>query len=197
MKKPMKFLPFILVFLVCACGFFAACGGGDDKGKLDPTDPSKVLVAYFSATGNTEKAAGYIAEATGGTLYEITPAEPYTNADLNYNDSNSRSTREQNDPSARPAIQGSVENMAEYDVIYLGYPIWWGEAPKIIYTFLENYDLSGKTIVPFCTSSSSGLGSSANHLHSLASGATWLSGKRFSSSPSKSEVEEWVNGLNG
>lgn len=195
--KKIKWMSLLLIIVSCFIFTLSACGGGDDKGKLNSTDSSKVLVAYFSATGNTEKAAGYIAEATGGTLYEITPAEPYTSADLNNNDSNSRSTREQNDDSARPAIQGSVENMAEYDVIYLGYPIWWGEAPKIIYTFLESYDLSGKTIVPFCTSSSSGLGSSANHLHSLASGATWLSGKRFFSSPSKSEVEEWVNGLNG
>lgn len=193
----MRFLPLILVFLVCACGFFAACGGGDDKGKLDPTDSSKVLVAYFSATGNTEKAAEYIAQASGGTLYEIVPAEPYTAEDLNYGDSSTHATREQHDDSARPAIQGSVENMAEYDVIYLGYPIWWGEAPKIIYTFLESYDLSGKTIVPFCTSGSSGIGSSATNLHSLASGAIFLSGRRFSSSPSKSEVEEWVNSLNG
>ncbi len=196
MKKSMKLLPFILALLVCACGFFAACGGGDDKGKLASTDSSKVLVAYFSATGNTEKAAGYIAGATGGTLYEIVPEVPYTQEDLNYNDSTTRATTEQHDPNARPAIQGSVENMAEYDVIYLGYPIWWGEAPKIIYTFLESYDFSGKTIVPFCTSGSSGIGSSATNLHSLAGGATWLSGKRFSSSPSKSEVEEWVNGLN-
>ena len=197
MKKPMKFLPFILVFLVCACGFFAACGGGDDKGKLDPTDSSKVLIAYFSATGNTEKVAGYIAQATGGTLYEIVPQVPYTQEDLNYNDSTTRATVEQHDPNARPAINGSVENMASYDVIFLGYPIWHGAAPKIIYTFLESYSFTGKTIIPFCTSASSGIGNSANNLHDLASGAIFLSGKRFSSSPSKSEVEEWVNGLNG
>ncbi len=196
--KKIKWMSLLLIIVSCLAFTLSACGGeNDDKGKLDTTDSSKVLVAYFSATGNTEKAAGYIAGATGGTLYEITPAEPYTSADLNYNDSSSRSTREQNDDSARPAIQGSVENMAEYDVIYLGYPIWWGEAPKIIYTFLESYDLSGKTIVPFCTSGSSGIGNSAKNMHSLTDGATWLAGRRFSSSPSKSEVEEWVNGLNG
>ncbi len=197
MKKSMKFLPFILVLLVCACGIFAACGGGDDKGKLDATDSSKVLVAYFSATGNTEKVAGYLAEATSGTLYEIVPEVPYTQEDLNYSDSTTRATAEQHDPDARPAIKGSVENIAEYDVIFLGYPIWHGAAPKIIYTFLESYDFSGKTIVPFCTSASSPIGNSANNLHTLASGAIFLSGRRFPSSTSKSEVEEWVNGLNG
>ncbi len=193
MKK--KFI--ILIATLCSLVFaLSACSGAnDDTGKLDSADPSKVLVVYFSATGNTEKVAGYIAEVTGGTLYEITPAEPYTSADLNYSDSSSRSTREQNDDSARPAISGSVENMEQYDTLYLGYPIWWGEAPKIIYTFLETYDLSGKTIIPFCTSGSSGIGSSATHLHSLASGAKWLDGKRFSGSSQKSEVEAWIKDL--
>ena len=195
MKKKFAFL--FTAILLCLCFAFSACGEtSDDKGKLDTTDPSKVLVAYFSATGNTQKAAGYIAEASGGTLYEIVPEVPYTQEDLNYSDSTARATAEQHDPDARPAIQGSVGNMAEYDVIYLGYPIWHGQAPKIIYTFLECYDLSGKTVVPFCTSASSPIGSSASNLHGLASSATWLSGKRFSSSPSKSEVEEWVNSLN-
>lgn len=194
MKKSIKILPFILVLLVCACFTFAACGETDDEGKPDPTDSAKVLVAYFSATGNTEKAAGYIAEETGGTLYEIVPQIPYTEDDLKYY-TDCRADKEQKDPLARPAISGSVEDMASYDVIFLGYPIWHGQAPKIIYTFLESYDLSGKTIIPFCTSASSGMGSSASNLQPLASVATWLSGKRFSSSPSKSEVEEWVNGL--
>lgn len=99
------------------------------------------------------------------------------------------------DASARPAISGSISNMEQYDVIFLGYPIWWGQAPKIIYTFLESYDLGGKTIVPFCTSGSSGIGSSASNLHSLASSATWLNGQRFSGGASRSTVESWVNGL--
>ena len=94
-----------------------------------------------------------------------------------------------------PAISGGVDNMEQYDVIFLGYPIWWGQAPKIISTFLESYDLSGKTIVPFCTSGSSGIGSSATNLHSLAGSATWLDGQRFSGSASRSTVESWVNGL--
>ena len=161
----------------------------------DTTRTSHILVAYFSCTGNTEKIAGYIAEFTGGTLYQITPAEPYTNADLNYNDSSSRTTKEQNDDSARPAISGNVKNMADYEVIFLGYPIWWEEAPKIIYTFLESYDFSGKTIIPFCTSASSPIGSSANNLHSLTSGAIWQSGMHFSGNSTQGNVQSWLNGL--
>lgn len=188
----------LLIAILCLALAFSACGeSGGEKGKLDITEFSKILVAYFSATGNTEKAAQYIAEATGGKLYEITPEQPYTNNDLNYNDSSSRSTREQNDDSARPEISGNVENMGEYDIVYLGYPIWWGEAPKIVYTFLESYEFAGKTIIPFCTSGSSPISGSLSDIQALANDATWLSGKRFSSSPSKSEVQEWVNGLNG
>ena len=156
---------------------------------------SKVLVAYFSCTNHTAKIAEYIADATGGTLYQITPETPYTSADLNYNDSSTRATREQNDASARPAISGNVENMADYDVIFLGYPIWWGQAPKIMYSFVESYDLTGKAVIPFCTSGSSGIGSSATNLSASASGAAWLAGSRFSGSASRDSVVSWINGL--
>ena len=156
---------------------------------------SKVLVAYFSCTNHTAMIAEYIADATGGTLYQITPETPYTSADLNYNDSSTRATREQNDASARPAISGNVENMADYDVIFLGYPIWWGQAPKIMYSFVESYNLTGKTVIPFCTSGSSGIGSSATNLSASASGAAWLAGSRFSGSASRDSVVSWINGL--
>ncbi|MBU5626120.1 S-layer homology domain-containing protein [Oscillibacter sp. MSJ-2] len=161
----------------------------------EPAETGKVLVAYFSATGNTENIAQHLETILDADLYEIVPQEPYTSADLNYGNSSSRTSIEMNDPSARPAISGSMSNMEDYDVIFLGYPIWWGEAPRIISTFLESYDLSGKTIVPFCTSASSGIGSSATNLHSLADDANWLSGQRFSGSASQSSVESWVNGL--
>ncbi len=154
----------------------------------------KVLVAYFSATNNTENVANHLKDILSADLYEITPETPYTAADLDYN-SDCRANREQNDASARPAISGGAEDMEQYDVIFLGYPIWWGQAPKIISTFLESYDLSGKTIVPFCTSGSSGIGSSATNLHSLASSATWMDGQRFGGGASRSTVEAWVNGL--
>lgn len=152
-------------------------------------------MAYFSATGNTRPLAEYMANGLGADLYEIVPEEPYTEADLNYNDSGSRTSIEMNDPDSRPAISGSVENMEQYDVVFIGYPIWWGQAPKIISTFLESYDWSGKTIVPFCTSGSSSIGSSASNLESLTSGAEWLSGRRFSGSASQDELLAWADSL--
>lgn len=156
---------------------------------------NRVLVAYFSATNTTEGVAEYVAGVLETDLYEIIPEDPYTEADLNYNDNNSRSTIEMNDPSSRPAISGSVENMDQYDIVFIGYPIWWGEAPRIVSTFMETYDFSGKTMVPFCTSGSSGIGSSAANLEQLTSGAEWLSGQRLNGSSSRSEIVEWVNSL--
>lgn len=155
----------------------------------------KVLVAYFSATGTTKGVAEHIANGLNADIYEIVPEDPYTDADLNYNDNNSRTTIEMNDPSARPAISGSVDNMDQYDIVFLGYPIWWGEAPRIVSTFMESYDFSGKTIVPFCTSGGSGVGSSATNLEQLTSGANWLEGRRLNGRDSQDTVMEWVNSL--
>lgn len=155
---------------------------------------SRVLVAYFSATNTTRPLAEYAAEVLNADLYEIMPEIPYTDADLTYY-TNGRADQEQNDPAARPAISGGVENMEQYDVVLLGYPIWHGQAPKIISTFLESYDFSGKTIVPFCTSHSSGIGSSDTNLHSLADNADWRSGRRFAGGTSRSTIEEWIAGL--
>lgn len=156
---------------------------------------TKVLVAYFSATNTTQGIAEHIANGLNTDIYEIVPEEPYTDADLNYNDNNSRTTIEMNDPDARPAITGSVEDMEQYDIVFIGYPIWWGEAPRIVSTFVESYDFSGKTIVPFCTSGGSGVGSSATNLEQLTDGADWLPGKRLNGSDSQDTVMEWVNGL--
>ena len=155
----------------------------------------KALVAYFSATGTTKGVAEHIANGLNADIYEIVPEEPYTDADLDYNDNNSRTTIEMNDPDARPVISGSVENMEQYDTVFIGYPIWWGEAPRIASTFMESYDFSGKTIVPFCTSGGSGIGSSASNLERLTSGATWLDGRRLNGSDSQDTVMEWVNSL--
>lgn len=155
----------------------------------------KILVAYFSATGTTKGVAEHIANGLNADIYEIVPEEAYTDADLDYNDNNSRTTIEMNDPDARPAISGSVENMEQYDIIFVGYPIWWGEAPRIVSTFMESYDFSSKTIVPFCTSGGSGIGSSASNLERLTSGATWLDGRRLNGSDSQDTVMEWVNSL--
>lgn len=144
----------------------------------------KILVAYFSATGTTKGVAEHIANGLNADIYEIVPEDPYTDADLNYNDNNSRTTIEMNDPNARPVISGSVENMEQYDTVFIGYPIWWGEAPRIVSTFVESYDFSGKTIVPFCTSGGSDMGSSAASLEQLTNGATWLDGRRLNGSDS-------------
>lgn len=156
---------------------------------------SNTLVVYFSNTGNTRAIAESIANGLSADIYEIIAEEPYTEADLDYGDDNSRSTQEMNDPSARPAISGSVEYMEQYDTVYIGYPIWWGEAPRILDTFVESYDFTDKTVIPFCTSASSGVGSSASGLASLAGTGNWLEGQRFSGSESAEEVMEWVNGL--
>jgi flavodoxin len=174
----------------------------DDTEETEPApetdtelEGTKVLVVYFSATNTTEGVAEHIANGLNADIYEIVPEDPYTDADLNYNDNNSRTTIEMNDPNARPAISGSVENMEQYDIIFVGYPIWWGEAPRIVCTFMESYDFSGKTIVPFCTSGGSGIGSSASNLERLTSGATWLDGRRLNGSDSQDTVMEWVNSL--
>ena len=135
------------------------------------------------------------AEILNANLYEIVPEDPYTEEDLAYY-TNGRADQEQNDASARPAISGGVENMEKYDTIILGYPIWHGQAPRIISTFLESYDFSGKTIVPFCTSHSSGIGSSADNLHSLcADSVNWLDGKRFEAGTTKETLEEWFGDM--
>lgn len=162
------------------------------NGEEETTVDHKILVAYFSCTGTTESLAGYAADILGADLYEIVPEEPYTDADLAYY-TGGRADKEQNDPDVRPAISGSVENMDGYDTIILGYPIWHGQAPRIISTFLESYDFSGKTIVPFCTSHSSGVGSSADNLHSLcADSVKWKEGMRFGGGTGKDSIEEWL-----
>lgn len=150
----------------------------------------KTLVVYFSCTNTTKKLAEYAADILGADIYEIVPTEPYTEDDLAYY-TNGRADREQNDPSVRPEISGGIDNISDYDTIILGYPIWHGQAPRIICTFLESYDFSGKTIIPFCTSHSSGMGSSADNLHALYS-AEWENGKRFGGGASKDEINEWL-----
>ncbi len=157
-------------------------------------DNSNILVAYFSCTGTTEGIAKHIANILDADTYKIEPAQPYTTADLNYNNSSSRANKEQNDPTARPEILGSIPDIDKYDAIFIGYPIWWGQAPKIIYTFFESYDdFSGKMIIPFCTSGSSGIGSSAQNLHTLANGAEWLDGRRFDGGVSETTVKAWTD----
>ena len=211
MKKLLSLLLTAAMMLtLAACGTTNADSNTADEPKndaaVDAADPapteetpegtgSKVLVVYFSATGHTKTIAEYLQAALDADLYEVVPQEPYTDADLDYNTDGCRANREQNDDSARPAISGSVEDMDGYDVVFIGYPIWWGQAPKIVYTFLESYDLSGKTIVPFCTSGSSGIDGSLGGLQALAPDADWLTGQWFSASASAADVQSWVDSL--
>ncbi len=159
-----------------------------------PSESGRVLVAYFSCTSNTAGIAQHIATALGdrADLYEITPSVPYTAADLNYN-TDCRANREQNDDTARPAISDSVSGFEQYDTVFIGYPIWWGRAPRIIYTFIESYDFSGKTVIPFCTSGSSPYNDSG--IKDIAVGADWITGRRFAGGASASTVSDWVSGL--
>lgn len=168
----------------------------DEQADAEPESNAKILVAYFSATGTTKTLAEYAADAMAADLYEIIPEEPYTDEDLDYGNDQSRSSQEMNDPDARPSISGSVENMEQYEIVFLAFPIWWGEEPRIMDTFVEAYDFSGKTIVPFCTSGGSGIGSSGRNMQSLSTGdATWLDGERLSSSSSREDMVDWINGL--
>ena len=138
---------------------------------------SKTLVAYFSASGVTARAAKEIADAVGADLYEIRPAEPYSQADLNWMDKKSRSTVEMNDPACRPAIAGAVEHMEQYDTVFVGFPVWWYVEPRIVDTFLESCDLAGKTVIPFATSGGSGIGGAEERMRTLCPNAVWKTGK--------------------
>ena len=156
----------------------------------------KAVVVYFSCTGNTKEVANKIASAAHCTTYEIVPSKPYTTEDLNYNNKKSRATKEQNDASARPEISGDITGWDSYDTVFLGYPIWFGKAPKIMYTFVENHDFQGKKVIPFCTSGSSGIGSSAKDLSSLAKDSgKWFNGTRFSAAVKDKDISEWLNAL--
>ena len=163
-----------------------------------PTNEAgKTLVAYYSATGNTENVANYIATATDGDLFELEPAEPYSDADLNWTDDNSRVVREHDDESLRDIelVADTVENWNSYDTVFIGYPIWWGIAAWPVNGFIEANDFTGKTVIPFCTSSSSGLGESGELLAEMAGTGDWQEGQRFRSGASESDVAAWVESL--
>lgn len=156
---------------------------------------SDTIVVYFSRTGNTEKIANYLLEITGADSYVIQAAVPYSDEDIAYNNSSCRANQEQNDKTVRPEIADPISSLDGYDTVFLGYPIWWGEEPRIIDTFLESYDLSGKTVIPFCTSGSSGISVSEKNIAALVPIGEQLAGKRFSASASKDEVQQWYDSL--
>ena len=164
------------------------------KTESKSMDGAKILVAYFSATGTTERVAGEIAEATGGQLYEIVPEKGYTSADLNWNDDRSRSSLEMNNPQSRPALGGSPVDVAAYGVVFIGYPIWWDQAPRIVNTFIESHDLKGKTVIPFATSGGSGISNSVEVLRSAYPGLNIQDGKLLNGASSAS-IRSWLDTL--
>ena len=168
--------------------------GGSEQ-KTDGEAGGKTLVAYFSATGTTKKVAELISQATGATLYEIMPTEPYTDDDLNYRNSDSRVSREHSDSSLRTVelSNAAVPNWDEYDTVYIGYPIWWGEASWVVTSFVAANDFSGKTVVPFCTSASSSLGNSTADLAKTANSGEWKEGKRFGASADADDIAAWLS----
>ena len=206
------FLTIFLIFMFAGCGNNTSVDNSSEnttqseivKENLDSqkeieqpkdNDSIKIAVVYFSATGNTKMIAEYIAEEFNTDTYQIIPEQEYTSEYLDWTDSNSRASVEHNSPDFRPEIAGELPDLSSYDTIFIGYPIWWGEAPNIVKGFVENVDFSDKTVIPFCTSASSDIGSSGKNLAELTDGATWLEGQRFSSNVEKSDVIEWVNGL--
>ena len=157
---------------------------------------TKILVVCFSATGNTKAVAEKVVEVTGADYFEIVPEELYSEDDLNYSDDTCRANREQQDENARPSISGIIENMDQYEIVLIGHPIWWGMEPRIIDTFMENYDFSGKTLVNFCTSGGSGISTSTDNLKALSPDADWLEGRRFSADTDTEAIQEWIGSLN-
>ena len=207
MKKMPKILVYLFGLRVALC--LTACSSGQeetppadneqqqevtpspDEQQEPQADNSTVLVAYFSRTGNTETVAGLIAEQLGADLYAITPAEAYPE---DYQQA-LEIAQQQQDDDARPELADTDLDLSAYDTVFIGYPIWYGYEPMIIRTFLESYDFDGRTIVPFCTSGSSGIGSSADDLRDLTNGASWLEGRRFSGGASQESIADWVDSL--
>ena len=221
MKKSIVFTALIvaLIMLLSACGKPEAgndpttenvsstdtCSveGSDDPAESQtedaavPDEKNDVLVAVFSATGTTKAIAEKIVNLTNADFYEITPSVPYTSDDLNWHDDESRTSKEQNDDGARPEIGSEDISLGGYKTVYLGYPIWWGQAPRIMSTFVEKYDFAGITVIPFCTSGSSDIGNSDDTLAELSGSGNWIQGKRFSGSTSEDELREWIRETGG
>lgn len=215
-----KFLSVFLTFVMAAC-LMTGCGTSDsgqsvstndttgnvggeaDKSETSSTDAKstskngKTLVVYYSASGNTKGVAEKIAEVTGGDLFEIVPQEPYTEDDLDWTDDNSRVTREHNDESLRNVELSSttVDQWDSYDTVYIGYPIWWGIAAWPVNGFVKANDFTGKTVIPFCTAASSGIGDSGNLLKEMAGTGDWKDGERFYGGASKNDVAAWISKL--
>ncbi len=198
-----KFIYIIIFLLLIIISLFLVLSNnnrGNNVTKKEIKSASKFsvsdsLVLYFSVTNNTKHVAEYIKDITDSDIIEIEPVDEYTNADINYSNKDSRTSKEQNDDKARPKVKNSL-SLDKYDTIYLGYPIWWGDVPKIILTIFDNYNLEGKTIIPFCTSGSTDINGSVETLRNYNDKLNILNGKRFSSSSTKDDIKEWLDSLN-
>lgn len=196
--KKYKILVFVVVcMMMVLC--MTACGTGKEENKQNRAESNKdTLIVVFSATGTTKGVAERIAAITDADLYKIVPAQAYSSEDLNYNDPDSRATKEQNNPSVRPEIGSKKIDLSGYSRVFIGYPIWFGQEPRIMDTFVETYDFGSITVIPFCTSGSSGIGQSGKHLKENAGSGNWLEGQRFSGNVSEDElhsllIDEWTN----
>lgn len=182
------FLMICLMTVLCAFSVVYA-----QQAEQSPVEERDVLVIYFSATGTTKGVAEKIAALTDADIFEIVPAEPYTSADLNWNDRNSRTSVETDDPSCRPEIDGEPVDLEGYSTIFIGYPIWWGDIPRIMSTFVESCDFGEITMIPFCTSASSGVGQSDKHLEEQAGSGKWLKGTRLQGNISEEALQSWIS----
>ena len=190
MKINMNKLFLMICLMSVLCAFSAVYA---EQAEQSPVEERDVLVIYFSATGTTKGVAEKIAALTDADIFEIVPAEPYTSADLNWNDRNSRTSVETDDPSCRPEIDGEPVDLEGYSSIFIGYPIWWGDIPRIMSTFVESYDFGEITMIPFCTSASSGVGQSDKHLEEQAGSGKWLKGTRLQGNISEKALMSWIS----
>ena len=183
-RSALIFVLAMLLFCLSTAAAFA---------EQSPVEERDVLVVYFSATGTTKGVAEKIAKLTGADIYEIVPSQPYSAADLNWNDKNSRTSLETNDPACRPEIAGEDPDLKGYSTIYIGYPIWWGDIPRIMSTFVEKYDFDEITMIPFCTSGGSGVGRSDDNLKEQAGSGEWVEGTRLNGNISEDDLQKWIN----
>lgn len=188
----MKKVLYILAIIIVIVGIFLALRPRVATSN-DATNDNKILVAYFSATGNTKSVASTLATAIGADLFEIVPEQPYTSEDLNWQNNQSRSSVEMGDRSSRPAIASKIADISQYNIVFVGSPIWWGREPSIMDTFIESYDFAGKTVIPFVTSGSSDIGDYGANLQALAPNAKVLAGKRFPTNVSATELKTWAD----
>ena len=196
MLNKMKKILAVLLMLALTVSSLSLAFAEEGAAASETAEPSShILVVFFSATGTIKGVAEKLAEGLSADLYEIVPQEPYTDADLNYNDRSSRTSIETDDPACRPAIAGELPDLTPYDTVLIGYPIWWGDTPRIVSNFVENVDLTGKTPAVFFTSGSSGLGSSMKHLEQQSGAGNWLEGKRFTGRTTVEELVSWAVSL--